>query len=261
MSRRAAAVSLSERRRWLEVAVAAAVDAQSLLTRTGSRRQTAAIGREIKIAADARLDRRLVALLSRSSDWPIVSEESVRSAPSGSGYRWIIDPLDGTVNFMRGVPFSAISIALWKGSTPVLGVIRDVVRGEMFTGIVGAGAWLNGRRMRPSVVTQSSAAVLCTGFPVSTNMSTASIRRVIVGAQRFNKVRLFGSAALSLAYVACGRVDAYRERDIKIWDIAAGAALVRAAGGTVQLVTGSDGVMCHVTATNGVLRDVREALQ
>jgi myo-inositol-1(or 4)-monophosphatase len=182
--------TIAEHRRSLKVAIQAAASATALLARGRGRGLQRTAGREVKLIADARLDRHIVSVLSRESDWPILSEESGWTIPAATGgYRWIVDPLDGSFNYMRGVPFCAVSIGLWDGVTPVLGIIHDSVHNEVFTGIVGVGAWLNGRKISTSRVRQSSGGILATGFPVSTDLSAANIHSFVEGVQRFQKVR------------------------------------------------------------------------
>ena len=188
--------------------------------------------RDLKLAADVEAETRILDRLGRESGLAILSEErGVVEGRTPGTLRWIVDPLDGTVNYARGIGFAAVSIALWDGDAPVLGVVHDFGRKETFSGIVGAGAWVEGARVQVSDAREPSRAVLCTGFPVSTDFSTDGLLGFVEQVRRYKKVRLLGSAALSLAYVASGRADAYVERDIKLWDVAAGLAIVRAAGG------------------------------
>jgi len=194
------------------------------------------LDRDVKIAADKKLESFIIEHLIKETQFSILSEETgaVTKSSSNSKYHWIIDPLDGSLNFSRGIPVSCISIALWKDMEPLLGVVYDFNHNETFSGIVGEGAWLNNKPITVSNITEISKAVLCTGFPVSTDFSMKSIFKFSEKIREFKKVRLLGSAALSLAYVACGRADIYFENDIKIWDVAAGLALVKAAGGVVK---------------------------
>jgi myo-inositol-1(or 4)-monophosphatase len=213
------------------------------------------LDKDIKLEADYKLEKFIIDNIAQQSRYPILSEE--RGVVNGSGpgnvYRWIIDPLDGSLNFCRGIPMSCISISLWKGMDPLLGVVFDFNRGENFTGLVGKGAWLNGQSIKVSDVNEKSKAVLCTGFPVSTDFSKAPLLDFVDDVRNFKKVRLFGSAALSLAYVACGRADFYRENGIKVWDVAAGLALVKAAGGIININPSQDDYIVDVTASNSHL--------
>lgn len=213
------------------------------------------LDRDIKLEADYELEKVIIGNIMRKSGYPILSEERgvVDEKGISYGYRWIIDPLDGTFNFYRGIPMSCISIGFWKDLDPLLGVVFDFNRQEMFTGLVGRGAWLNGIPIKVSEVTEKSKAVLCTGFPVSSDFSKEPLLDFVDDVRMFKKVRLFGSAALSLAYVACGRADCYRENGIKIWDVAAGLALVKTAGGVVCVDSSDNNLVLNVKASSSSL--------
>lgn len=192
--------------------------------------------RDVKILADKKLESFIIKQLLEKSQYPVLSEEAgfLERRDKNKDYRWIVDPLDGSFNFSHSIPLNCISVALWKGMEPLLGVVYDFNHHETFSGLVGEGAWLSKNPIMTSEITEKSKAVLCTGFPVSTDFSKKSLLDFIEAIREYKKIRLLGSAALSLAYVACGRADVYLENDIKIWDIAAGIALVKAAGGKVQ---------------------------
>jgi myo-inositol-1(or 4)-monophosphatase len=208
--------------------------------------------RDVKVFADKNLESIIVKRLLEESSYPILSEESglIGECKKNTDISWIIDPLDGSLNFSRGIPINCISIALWKGMEPLLGVVHDFNHNEIFSGIVGIGAWLNRNPIAISKVTKKSKAVLCTGFPVSTDFSKKSLLEFIEDIRRYKKIRLLGSAALSLAYVACARADVYTENDIKIWDVAAGIAIVKAAGGVVKFAPTEKENIFKVKASN-----------
>jgi myo-inositol-1(or 4)-monophosphatase len=151
------------------------------------------------------------------------------------GWCWIVDPLDGTFNYLRGMRPWGVSIALWHDAEPVAGVVFDPVSDECFSGRVGHGATLNGAAVAVAPSRPASKAVVATGAPVHADYTDAGLVTVRDAMRRFKKVRMIGSAALSAAFVACGRLDAYVEEGIMLWDIAAGAALVRAAGGVADV--------------------------
>ncbi len=211
--------------------------------------------RDVKILADNELDRFIVEQLSQISEFPVLSEESGLSQASNSkeNYRWIVDPLDGSMNFSREIPICCISIAFWQDMNPLIGVVYDFNRDELFTGIVGEGAWLNDSPICVSSTENTSNAILATGFPVSSNFSQKNLYKFVNNIKTYKKIRLLGSAALSLAYVSSGRVDIYQENDIKIWDVAAGIAIVRAAGGETQLIQSKVKEIVTVRATNSNL--------
>lgn len=155
--------------------------------------------------------------------------------------RWIVDPLDGTTNFLHSIPHFAISIALEREGVLVAGVVYNVVRDELFWAEKGAGAYLNDRRLRVAGRNDMRDALFACGTPwhgrPGHDKALSEIQRVIA---KSAGVRRMGSAALDLAYVAAGRFDGFWERNLGIWDIAAGAVLVREAGGTVNELDGDD---------------------
>lgn len=197
-------------------------------------------GRDIKLQADRDAEAIILARLAESGHAVLAEESGEHGDLNEEALSWIVDPLDGTFNYSREIPVCAVSIGLCRGRTPLLGVIYDFNRDEMFTGIVGEGAWLNGAPMRVSSVSQTSQAVLCTGVPSRSNFSEESLLLFIHRIKSFKKVRLIGSAAVMLAYVACGRADAYLENEIMWWDVAGGLAIVQAAGGCTELMDSPD---------------------
>jgi myo-inositol-1(or 4)-monophosphatase len=157
---------------------------------------------------------------------------------SGAG-RWLIDPLDGTVNFAHSIPIFAVSIAFSQNDQMQLGVIYDPMRDELFQAAAGRGAWLNGERLHVSAAEELDRSLLVTGFPYDIrSVSNNNLGHYADFALRTMGVRRLGSACLDLAYVAAGRFDGYWEFAVEAWDIAAGMLLVEEAGG---LVTRADG--------------------
>ena len=135
-----------------------------------------------------------------------------------------------------------------------MGAVYDFNRNELFTGIIGKGAWLNGKKIKVSAVKDQQKGILCTGFPINSDFSTDKLLRFCQNIQRFKKVRLIGSAALSICYVACGRADAYREDNIMLWDIAAAGAIAQAAGGRVIMDPGLKDYAYKTLVTNGKIK-------
>ena len=211
------------------------------------------IGREVKICADKELNKILVGELNKLTSFNIVSEEGNENIIYENEYNWILDPLDGSLNYMRGIPMYCISLALWKGFEPVLGVIYDLTKDDIYHGIIGGGAFKNKVKIMVSKISRFSDAVLCTGFPVNFSYSENKIIEFADNVKKYKKIRLFGSAAMSLSFVACGRVDAYIEENIMIWDVAAGIAIVKAAGGQVNFTNGRLNNSLIVRATNNFL--------
>ncbi|HEX7340357.1 MAG TPA: inositol monophosphatase family protein [Rhodanobacteraceae bacterium] len=184
----------------------------------------------------------------------ILAEES---GESGKGpLVWVIDPLDGTHNYLRGIPHFCVSIALLDHGEPVYGVVYDPLLNEIFTASKGDGAYLNDRRIRVNKRETLDGAMLCTGFPFrqrdNLDAQWAMTRQLLTQAE---DIRRTGSAALDLAYVAAGRFDGYFELGLKPWDIAAGCLLVREAGGTYTDMAGRDGLpeSGHLIAGNHFL--------
>lgn len=178
------------------------------------------------------------ALLKAFPDHSILGEESGSLNDKGSDFQWIIDPLDGTTNFICGIPHFAVSIALLHKNRLEVGVVIDVAKREEFTAIRGSGATLNGRRIRVKPRRSLENAVLATGIPFGDNLTAASNARFFANLEKLSAatagIRRMGAAALDLAYVAAGRYDGYWEGYVNAWDIAAGALLVQEAGGLVS---------------------------
>ena len=209
-------------------------------------------GRDIKTRADSEAEDLILRHLEPSGI-PVLGEEGARAGGEVTGLRWLVDPLDGTMNFTRGFPMHAVSVALWDGTHPVLGVILDLPRRVLYTGCVGAGAWLNGAPIRVSTTAECGQAILATGFPIGRDYGAESLGRFVARIQVFKKIRMIGSAALSLALVAEGVFDAYFEEDIMLWDVAAGLALVEAAGGRVEVRPGRGPYAVVARGTNGLI--------
>ena len=171
-----------------------------------------------------------------------LAEESGESGADTSETTWIIDPLDGTTNFLHGFPTYAVSIACRQKGRIEHGVVYDPTRGEIFTASRGAGAHLENRRIRVSKQRQLDGALISTGFPYSANLEftdayLAMMRAVMMST---SGIRRPGAAALDLAYVACGRVDGFWEVGLHSWDTAAGSLLITEAGGMVGTITGAE---------------------
>jgi myo-inositol-1(or 4)-monophosphatase len=219
-------------------------------------------GKDIKTTADKAAETIVLKSLEISG-FAILSEESGLSNTDKTFSTicdsllpiWIIDPLDGTYNFTRGFPMSCVSIALWQGLNPLLGVIYDFVSDKLYSGVTDQGASCNDQEIRVSNVKIYDQAALATGFPSSRDYGNVALEDSIKNVQKFKKIRMIGSAALSLAHVAAGNVDAYKEEDIWFWDVAAGLALVKASGGTYKISEIKDSFQLDVWATNGLLED------
>lgn len=173
-------------------------------------------------------------------------------------YVWIIDPLDGTSNFLHKIPHFAVSIALRHGDDTVLGVVYDVMRSECFSAIRGRGAYMNEHKITVSPVTSLSNAMMATGFPYASSYDFKPLVDTLqYWFQHARGIRRFGAAALDLCFVAAGRIDAYYESKLHIWDIAAGVIIVQEAGGIVSDYFGGDTYKegTQIVATNANLHD------
>jgi len=173
-------------------------------------------------------------------DHVVMAEEGSPDAEA-AGYRWIVDPLDGTTNFIHGVPVFAVSIALEDPEGLVAGTIHDPIRDETFHAHRGGGARLNGKPIRCSRPADAHEALIATGFPFR---ELSRLKRYLTAFEAFVRstagIRRAGSASIDLAYTACGRYDGFWEVGLSRWDIAAGVLLVRQAGGVVSDVLGGD---------------------
>ncbi len=190
----------------------------------------------------------------------ILAEESgatdgVEAVSGRSEWRWIIDPLDGTTNYAHGYPCFCVSIALERHGVIEVGVIYDPIRDEMFAAERGQGASLNERRIRVSAIDDLNSAMLCTGFPYNVRQRHDFARHFANFTMEAQAVRRDGSAALDLAYLACGRFDGFWEEGLRPWDVAAGVLLIQEAGGRVTDYQDRelDIYQPEVLATNGLI--------
>ncbi len=240
----------------LEIAIIAAKNAGEYLNNNNTPiKINSSIDKDIKLQSDLDSEKIVIDILNKESNYSILSEEfGFLEKSKDSNYRWIIDPLDGSLNYSRSIFINCVSIALWNGNIPVLGVIYDFVHNDLFTGIVGESANLNGECIYTSKIEKKSDAILCTGFPVYSDFNTNALNIFISEIQNFKKVRLLGSAAISLSLVARGAVEAYKEDNIAIWDVAAGIPIIIAAGGKCVFTKGKKKNLLNVYAYNGILK-------
>ncbi|HMV23462.1 MAG TPA: inositol monophosphatase family protein [Saprospiraceae bacterium] len=183
----------------------------------------------------------------------IIAEES-EHADADAESVWIIDPLDGTTNFLHGIPFFAISVALTVRGKCVIGIVYDVIHDQCFYAWDEGGAYMNDQKISVSRHSELSNCLAATGFPYYDYTPIESyIRCLRYFMKKTRGIRRIGSAALDLAYVACGRFDFFFEYGLNNWDIAAGSILVKEAGGTVTDINGGDNYLCNgsILASNG----------
>ena len=210
-------------------------------------------------AADKRAEEIAYSELKKARpDYGFLMEEAGAVAGTDKTHRWLIDPLDGTTNFLHGIPHFAVSIGLERDGVPVAGVVYNPATDDLFTAERGRGAFLNDRRLRVAARSDLAMAVVVCGIPHLGRGDHDRFRRELTGVQaKVAGVRRFGSAALDLAWVAAGRFDGYWEHGLSPWDIGAGIVLVREAGGYVTDLAGGDDVLVtgDVIAGNETIRD------
>ena len=246
-----------------DVALAVAQEAGALLLERFGRLSGAEIERKGPRDLVTAADRDAEALIVRrlSAAFPghgILGEEGARREVDASRPTWIVDPLDGTTNFVHGIPFFCVSLGLVERGRPVLGVVHAPALGQTFWGGPGQGAFEGDRPVSVSVSPSLPDALLATGFAYELDrLPDDNLDNLVRLARVARGIRRLGSAALDLAYVASGRFDGFWELHLNAWDVAAGAALVLAAGGRVTDVRGGDDWLFgrHLVATNGLIHE------
>jgi myo-inositol-1(or 4)-monophosphatase len=241
----------------LETAIEIAREAGALLATYFERRVAFELKGEFDLVTEAdRASEKLVVerLRAHFPAHGIVAEEG-GGHTSASEFRWYVDPLDGTTNFAHSFPLFNVTLALEQAGEMIVGVVFDPIRQEMFTAERGSGAYLNNRRIRVSKAARLDDALLCTGFPSRRRHLNLNIHFYHQLAMATHGVRRTGSAAIDLAWVACGRLDGFWEFGLNPWDMAAGRLLVTEAGGLVSDMKGeTHGFQSpHLLADNGHL--------
>lgn len=211
---------------------------------------------EVDLAAERVILDRIRSYYPRHS---ILAEESGESIVTGgtSEFKWIVDPLDGTTNYAHGYPCFCVSIALERAGVLEIGVIYDPVRDELFAAERGQGATLNDRDIKVSETYELNRALICTGFPYDVRQRHEFARHLHNFIMHAQGVRRDGSAALDLAYIACGRFDGFWEEGLNPWDVAAGVLLIEEAGGRISRYDGKpiDIYAPPILASNGLVHD------
>lgn len=255
------ASTAADRSHWLSAAVVAAAGAATFIAERSLTRHELVweekAATDFVSAVDIGAEERIRESLRRAlPDLRIVGEELGPDGDMQSGLVAVVDPLDGTSNFLHGYPSYAVSIGIALDGVPVAGVVHDVARGGVYTATAGGGAWVDGTRMGVSSTTRPTRALIGTGFPFKTVEGTerylAQLRSLI---PQVAGMRRAGAAALDLCDVARGRFDAFWELDLQPWDIAAGLLLVREAGGTITDLSGDDAQITRgpIVASNTAL--------
>ena len=196
-------------------------------------------GRDIKLRADIESENIIKKYIKENSDLPILAEESGANEDLGSSYL-VVDPLDGTSNYSRDFPICCISIALIDENEIILGVINDFNRNIIFEGSTETPAMMNSKLISVSDISDKTKATLATGLPAKGSYKDEAMLALAKEFTHWKKIRMIGSAAMSCAYVAAGQFDQYQENGIFLWDIAAGLAIIKAAGGNYHYKTYDD---------------------
>ena len=246
----------------LNFAIQTARDAGAILSdRLGRVLQVSNKG-DIDLVTEADLASEKLIIERIKSHYPrhaILAEESgdTHVIAGASDWKWIVDPLDGTTNYAHGYPCFCVSIALERAGAIEIAVIYDPTRDELFAAERGQGATLNDRRIRVSDVEELNSAMLCTGFPYNVRERPDFARDFANFTMESQAVRRDGSAAIDLAYIACGRFDGFWEDGLRAWDVAAGVLLIEEAGGRVSDFNGRalDIYTPKVLASNGLVHD------
>jgi myo-inositol-1(or 4)-monophosphatase len=249
----------------LNFAIQTARDAGRILAdRMGRALQVSNKG-DIDLVTEADLASEKLIIERIKSHYPrhgILAEESgategIATVTGQSDWRWVVDPLDGTTNYAHGYPCFCVSIGLERAGSIELGVIYDPIRDEVFAAERGQGATLNDRSIRVSEVDDLNASMLCTGFPYNVRERPNFARDFTNFTMEAQAVRRDGSAALDLAYLACGRFDGFWEDGLNAWDVAAGVILIEEAGGRVSDFVGAPLSIYtpKVLASNGLIHD------
>jgi myo-inositol-1(or 4)-monophosphatase len=217
------------------------------------KRVNSAEAHDIKLELDVQCQALIEKLLAAAfPQIPVLGEEG-STGDTTAEYRWVIDPIDGTVNYFYGLPHAAVSIALQHRGKSVVGVIYDPFTDELWSTTKGQPTWLNGKIVRVSDRSKLGDCIIAMGFSKSRDNLKKSLPHLIRISKQAKKIRIMGSAAMELAYVSCGRLDAYVERTINLWDVAAGQLLVDNAGGEFYSLPAPGGKM-RMCADNGKLR-------
>ena len=221
---------------WLEIAKSAALDGGNYLLANQGKDLEVLLneGRDIKLQLDTDTENLIKKTLRSKSSFSILGEETGLSGDLGEFY-WVIDPLDGTSNFLREIPISCVSIALMQNLNPILGVIYDFNHDDLYFGHQESRAFLNKREICVSNYSLKNESTLITGIPAKQHYSDDEFKNMIDDFQNWKKIRMIGSAAMASIYVAAGKAETYKENGIFLWDIAAGAAIVNAAGGVASI--------------------------
>ena len=236
----------------ISIARKASLEAGKIITnnKKALNKATFESSKDIKLEADISAENIIKFILNEESLFPILAEESGKSVDDLGSTFWVVDPLDGTANYSRDIPICCVSISLIIDLEPVMGVIYDFNNKDLYEGSIFRPASLNGQALNVSSILKSSDGILVTGLPNNTDYSDVAMLKMIKDFQDWKKVRMIGSAAMASAYVASGKADVYKEFGTYLWDVAAGAAIVNAAGGKAEISNFRDNYQVDVHFSN-----------
>ena len=243
-------------RKELIIAKKAALEAGNFLKKNKDNlnKTISSTDRDIKLQADIEAEKIIKDMIKKDSSFGILAEESGMSSEEFHKNLWVVDPLDGTANYSRNIPLCCVSIAMLSNTKPVLGVIYDFNNNELYEGSINTSACLNGKEISVSKIKESQEGILVTGLPNNTDYSDEAMTEMIKNFQNWRKVRMIGSAALASVYVASGKADLYIENKSYLWDIAAGAAIVNAAGGEALILNQNEKFQVDVHFSNSLIK-------
>ena len=205
---------------------------------------------DIKLKADVEAENLIKSIISSKSNLPILAEESGKSENELEETFWVVDPLDGTANYTRDIPLCCVSIALMHNMEPVIGVVYDFYNNNLYEGSFDGEAKLNESIIKVSNVNEPKEGILVTGLPNNTDYSDSALLKMVKDFQEWRKVRMIGSAAIASCYIASAKADVYKEFGTYLWDVAAGAAIVNAAGGKAEITNYRDNYQVDVHFSN-----------
>lgn len=240
----------------LNIAKSAALAAGDILKtkKNDLNTETFSSERDIKLEADTAAETLIIKIIQDKSDIPILAEESGKSSKNLGDIFWVIDPLDGTANYSRDIPICCVSIALMHKINPIIGVIYDFNHDNLYEGRVNGEAKLNEVRIKVSNIKSPNDGILVTGLPNNTDYSDSALLKMVKDFQKWRKVRMIGSAAIASCYIASAKADVYKEFGTYLWDVAAGAAIVNAAGGKAEITNFRDNYQVDVHFSNSKLQ-------
>jgi myo-inositol-1(or 4)-monophosphatase len=211
--------------------------------------------RDVKLEADLAAENIIKNIIKNESSFPILAEESGKSVQNLGDTFWVVDPLDGTANYTRDIPLCCVSIALVSNLNPVIGVIYDFNNDDLYEGTKEKKALTNNKPINVSDIAEKNKGILVTGLPNATDYSDKAMLTMVKDFQSWRKVRMIGSAAVAAVYVASGKADFYKEFGTYLWDVAAGAAIVNAAGGKAEITNFRDNFQVDVHFSNSKIID------